>query len=204
MLNWLLIFAVYTVCGQADLAIFVILFSICCRFAKLKEAKNRNITKEYFIKVLPYTAMNIVCPSDVIMNTWRTRPPYVLTLHENLWHVDKAGYDRCEVNKEGKLLLVCNNPSKPKKLQFSFHPIYSSEEPRFAPGRHYYFISKFLMLQFICQYILCITWKRFAFNTVSLGLRNSCVLLPLFKAQVMELIAHDEKAEMTVTVFNTT
>lgn len=87
--------------------------------------------------------MNIVCPSEVIMNTWRTRPPYVLTLHENLWLVDKAGYDKCEVNEEGKLLLVCNNPGKPKKFQFSFHPTYSSEEPRFAPGRHYYFISKF-------------------------------------------------------------
>ncbi|CAB4013910.1 angiopoietin-related 7-like [Paramuricea clavata] len=85
--------------------------------------------------------MNIVCPGDVTVNTWRTRPQYMLTLYENLWHVDKAGYDKCEVNKDGKLLLVCNSPKNPKKLQFSFHPIYSNEEPRFAPGKHYYFIS---------------------------------------------------------------
>ena len=88
--------------------------------------------------------MNVVCPNEFMMNTWRERPAYDTTLSENLWHVNKAGYDKCEVNKEGKRLLVCNNPSKMKKLQFGFHPRYSREEPRFEPGKHYYFISKFL------------------------------------------------------------
>ena len=133
----------FVVCQRT--AWLIVIFFIFFRFRKLTETKDQNVPKEYFIKVLPYTGMNIVCPSDVTVNTWRTRPQYMLTLYENLWHVDKAGYDKCEVNKDGKLLLVCNNPNKLKKLQFSFHPIYSSEEPRFVPGKHYYFISKFTL-----------------------------------------------------------
>ncbi|XP_046860701.1 uncharacterized protein LOC124453917 [Xenia sp. Carnegie-2017] len=85
--------------------------------------------------------MNIVCPSEASVNTWRSRPLYTDSLYENLWHVNKAGYDKCEVNDGGKLLLVCNNPSYVKKLQLGFHPRYSAKEPRFIPGKHYYFIS---------------------------------------------------------------
>ncbi len=97
------------------------------------------------------------------MNTWRSRPPYMLTLYENLWHVNKDGYDKCEVNKDGKLLLVCDNPSKPKSFKFSFHPIYSTEEPRFVPGKHYYFISKCFVLQWtdcIMHLYFCITPQK--------------------------------------------
>lgn len=96
-----------------------------------------------------------MCPSDAAMNTWRTRYLYMLNLYENLWHVDKAGYDNCEVNKDGKLLLLCNDPIKPKKIHFKFHPIFSTVEPRFEPGKHYYFISKLIFWsQFLYVYFI--------------------------------------------------
>lgn len=125
------------------------------RFLNFKRNQPQNTTAEYFIKVLPYTGMYLVCPSDAAMNTWRTRYLYMLNLYENLWHVDKADYDNCEVNKDGKLLLLCNDPIKPKKIHFKFHPIFSTVEPRFEPGKHYYFISKLIFWsQFLYVYFI--------------------------------------------------
>ena len=92
--------------------------------------------------------MNVVCPNQVTINNWMTDAGISSpTLMENMWLVDKQGYDKCIVNEEGdpktnKQILMCDNPRKIKFKPFVFHPRFNMDEPRFAPGHHYYFICK--------------------------------------------------------------
>ena len=99
------------------------------------------------MKVLPQQRLRIVCPSDVTINDWlETRG--LPKKYQNLWLVDKNGYDNCKVNDDtnpsmNKLLLTCNSPQKILYKTFQFHPRFNMmSEPRFVPGRHYYFIGK--------------------------------------------------------------
>ena len=105
------------------------------------------------MKVLPYNGVNIVCPNNFAVNDWLG---YQFPDHnyENMWMVDKHGYDNCMVNDKGdpkinKRILVCDNPFKLKYKLFRFHHKYNTEEPMFAPGHHYYFICKYV--GFFCR-----------------------------------------------------
>jgi hypothetical protein len=40
--------------------------------------------------------MTVVCPT-IHMNNWMTEVPDSFSFNENLWRVDKEGYDKCEV-----------------------------------------------------------------------------------------------------------
>ena len=126
-------------------------FAYLFRFRKLQESTDTNITKEYYINVLPYNGMNVVCPNHATVNTWLSEDALSMTTKvENMWMVDKEGYDECMVNGKGdpkinKLILVCDDPKKLKYKMFGFHPRYNREEPKFAIGQHYYFICKFII-----------------------------------------------------------
>ena len=90
--------------------------------------------------------MNIVCPNHVTVNNWLDNAGLSSpTLQENMWLVDKDGYEKCKVNgdpKFNKLVLLCNEPRKLKYRAFLFNPRINSEEPKFATGQHYYFLCK--------------------------------------------------------------
>lgn len=123
----------------------VIWHSQNCVFRKLKESYGTNVTKEYFMKVVPRNGVNIVCPNEMTVNDWLgSQLPE--RLYENMWLVDKHGYDNCMVNEKGdpkfnKRILLCDDPKKIKYKTFQLHNRFNTEEPMFAPGYHYYFIS---------------------------------------------------------------
>jgi hypothetical protein len=71
----------------------------------LKHNGDGNATKEVFMKVIysndgygiPY-GLTVVCPT-IHMNNWMDNTPDSLSFYENMWQVDKEGYDKCEVRK---------------------------------------------------------------------------------------------------------
>ena len=73
------------------------------RFQSLQRNKESNETKEVFMKVIysndglgiPY-GLTVVCPT-IHMNNWMDNAPESLSFYENMWQVDKEGYDKCEV-----------------------------------------------------------------------------------------------------------
>ncbi|CAB3976973.1 ephrin-B2a-like isoform X1 [Paramuricea clavata] len=96
------------------------------------------------MKVLPQNKLRIVCPSSITINDWIGR--YNRDRYQNFWLVDKNGYDNCKVNDDtnpsmNKLIMTCNSPKNVIIKTFQFHPRFSQQEPRFVPGRHYYFIA---------------------------------------------------------------
>ena len=122
-------------------------FLFCFSFRQLKETYNTNMTKEFFMKVLPHNGVNIVCPNDMAVNDWlgNQLPD---RMYENMWMVDKHGYDNCMVNDKtnptmNKQILRCDDPNIIKYKTFELYNEYSTEEPMFAPGHHYYFICKY-------------------------------------------------------------
>ncbi len=44
---------------------------------------------------IPY-GLTVVCPT-IHMNNWMDNAPESLSFYENMWQVDKEGYDKCEV-----------------------------------------------------------------------------------------------------------
>ncbi|XP_028408541.1 uncharacterized protein LOC114531095 [Dendronephthya gigantea] len=126
-----------------------------CRFQSLQRSTENNATKEVFMKVIysndgygmPY-GLTIVCPTT-FMNNWMEDNPDSFSFYENMWQVDKEGYDKCQVNTKGKpvenrLLLTCDNKEKIKKHSFLFMETWVPEDqafPKFEKGKHYYFIS---------------------------------------------------------------
>ena len=63
-------------------------------------------------------------------------------LYENLFMVDKAGYDSCNATV-GLNILYCNNPVDYKYTTIVFQPRSANAyDPEFEEGKEYYFISK--------------------------------------------------------------
>lgn len=123
-----------------------------CRFKSLQRMKDSNETKEVFMKVIYSTetayGLTIICPT-IHMNSWLEKSPDDDSFNENMWQVDKEGYDECEVNTKGnprknKLVLTCSDKWKIHDNSFFFMKTWGSEDelgPIFEPGEHYYFIS---------------------------------------------------------------
>ena len=95
--------------------------------------------------------MNVVCPNYVTVNSWLKEGGLSVsnpTLNENMWLVDKQGYDKCAVNEKGdpnfnKLFLLCNKPQGIKYKSLIFDENFNDVEPKFSPGQHYYFICEY-------------------------------------------------------------
>lgn len=100
--------------------------------------------------------LTIICPT-IHMNSWLEKDPDEDSFNENMWQVDKEGYDKCEVNTKGnprknKLVLTCSDKWKIHDNSFFFMKTWGSEDelgPIFEPGEHYYFICKLLFFIFI-------------------------------------------------------
>ena len=93
--------------------------------------------------------MSFVCPNEatVIVGAEHNTPKE--QLYENLWFVDKASYDSCNIKnlQMVKLLKQCKDPSSLVFQSFVFNQ-YSpvSGGLQFNPGNNYYFIGKCIVL----------------------------------------------------------
>ena len=129
----------------------LIRLTFCFRFRQLQESKGNNAAKEFYIQVVPDSGMNVVCPNYVTVNSWLKEGGLSVsnpTLYENMWLVDKQGYDKCAVNEKGdpnfnKLFLLCNKPQGIEYKSLIFDENFNDVEPKFSPGQHYYFICEY-------------------------------------------------------------
>ncbi|XP_031550797.1 ephrin-B2-like [Actinia tenebrosa] len=89
--------------------------------------------------------LNIICPILSLIVSDTDSPPAKENLYENLWLVDQAAYDSCNITKQdnnNKQLLVCNTPLQMKHYTIAFvemSPTVQGHE--FEPGKDYYLIG---------------------------------------------------------------
>lgn len=87
---------------------------------------------------------------------------FLNNLHENIWLVDKEGYEKCEVNtkkvqkKIHRSLGVCNTPSKLSyhTLAFEMFNLHQSGMFQIKKGGTYYLISKYWLFP-------CMSWYTY-------------------------------------------
>ena len=84
-----------------------------------------------------------VCPNTATAVTKLTRSSVLRPLYENLWLVSRQSYERCEVNQAtDRKLTLCDEPFKLKYHTVVFKKYSASADPKFEPGKDYYFIGK--------------------------------------------------------------
>ena len=73
-------------------------------------------------------------------------------LYENLFMVDKKGFDSCNATL-GLKLLYCDNPDVPSgHVTVVFQPRSANDnDPKFVEGEEYYFISKCFLVDILLQ-----------------------------------------------------
>ena len=96
-------------------------------------------------KVLLFDKLSIRCPNLMDYPTERDNVYPKDQLYENLFMVDKKGFDSCNATL-GLKLLSCDNPDVPgRHVTVVFQPQSANEnDPKFVEGEEYYFISKCL------------------------------------------------------------
>ena len=96
-------------------------------------------------KVLPFDKLSIRCPSLMDYPIERDNVYSKDQLYENLFVVDKKGFDSCNATL-GLQLLSCDNPDVPSRHVTVVFQLHSANEndPKFVKGEEYYFISKCL------------------------------------------------------------
>ena len=74
-------------------------------------------------------------------------------LYENLFMVDKKGFDSCNATL-GLKLLSCDNPDVPgRHVTVVFQPQSANEnDPKFVQGEEYYFISKCFLVDILLHF----------------------------------------------------
>ena len=101
-----------------------------------------NATKN----VLKGSRIYIVCPNTVLVPADIKKPLHVDDMFENVWIVDKEGYDSCTVNitnPNHKHWLDCNTTTKLRHRNIvfvSWGPVDQGYE--FYPQKEYYIIGK--------------------------------------------------------------
>ena len=97
-------------------------------------------------KVMPFDKLSLICPNTVEYPIKRRDSYSRDELYENIFMVDKRGYDNCNATGGFKILL-CDNPMACRHTTLVFKQVSASaEDPEFHPGREYYFISKDIYL----------------------------------------------------------
>ena len=97
--------------------------------------------------------INIVCPNTAIV-------PGVDQDHmyENIWLVDKRGFETCSLNSSNpdhELLLQCSNPTGSVFKTIAFERMTTSGHS-YQPGKTYYIIGRFRKTIIIKQFILSV------------------------------------------------
>lgn len=93
-------------------------------------------------KVLPFDKLSIRCPNLMDYPIERDNVYSKDKLYENLFMVDKKGFDSCNATL-GLKLLSCDNPDVPSRhVTVVFQPQSANEnDPKFEKGEEYYFIN---------------------------------------------------------------
>ena len=112
----------------------------CLLFVSFSQNKNE-------LRALPNNKITIVCPNpSTALTTMKDRTSKE-RLYENLWAVDKTGYDTCSVNGQGRLILTCDSPLTLKYASMVFRRYQADpEELEFIPGEEYFFIGEYLRI----------------------------------------------------------
>ena len=94
-------------------------------------------------KVMPFDKLSITCPNLVEYPIKRDNFYSKDLLYENVFMVDKQGYDSCNATS-GLKILSCDNPVElGKHTTIVFQPrSANANDPEFEQGEEYYFISK--------------------------------------------------------------
>ena len=108
-------------------------FVFCFRFKYLGDSAR---------KVMPSDKLSIICPYVGEYPIKRDNFYSKDLLYENLFLVDKDGYESCNATR-GLQILFCDNPQEYKHTTVVFQPSSASpSDPEFEQGKEYYFISK--------------------------------------------------------------
>lgn len=84
-----------------------------------------------------------VCPNTATAVTKLVSSNVLRPLYENLWLVSRQSYERCEVNQTTDIkLILCDDPFHLKYYTVIFKKYSASVDPKFEPGKDYYFIGK--------------------------------------------------------------
>ena len=84
-----------------------------------------------------------VCPNTATTVTKLASSNVLRPLYENLWLVSRQSYERCEVNQTtDSELILCDNPFNLKYYTVIFKKYSASIDPKFEPGKDYYFVGK--------------------------------------------------------------
>ena len=93
--------------------------------------------------VYPQSILYFVCPNTATIVTRIRSNGNVSPQYENLWLVNKQGYERCEVDPSvDKKVMVCNDPHSLVYHRVIFMKYSAGSEPVFQPGKDYYFIGR--------------------------------------------------------------
>ena len=98
--------------------------------------------------VMEFDKLSIICPTlvdyPIKRNTFYSKD----LLYENVYMVDKQGYDNCDATG-GQRILNCNDPAKYSHYTVVFQPRTANQnDPEFEKGKEYYLISKCLLTVF--------------------------------------------------------
>ena len=100
------------------------------------------------INVRQHSKLNIVCPNPANVLDKQAASIPQEKMYENMWIVDKHGYDTCTVNTSvssflaNKTLLTCDSPLQLKYYPMVFRSYSVLGGIEFVPGTKYYFIGK--------------------------------------------------------------
>ena len=91
---------------------------------------------------MEFDQLSIICPTLVDYPVKRTTTYLKDLLYENVYMVDKKGYDNCNATG-GLSVLSCNDPVGHTYYRVVFQPhTVNPNDPKFEKGKEYYFISK--------------------------------------------------------------
>lgn len=84
-----------------------------------------------------------VCPNTATTVIKLASSNVLRPLYENLWLVSRQSYERCEVNQTtDSELILCDKPFNLKYYTVIFKKYSASIDPKFEPGKDYYFVGK--------------------------------------------------------------
>ncbi|KAJ7369505.1 Ephrin-B2a [Desmophyllum pertusum] len=91
-------------------------------------------------KVNAFDKLSIICPNLVEYPIKRSSSYSKDLLYENVFMVDKKGYDSCNAT-QGHSILICNDPVTYSYATIVFQRITADiNDPKFEQGKEYYFI----------------------------------------------------------------
>ena len=100
------------------------------------------------MNVVPESKLNLVCPNPANVPTTLYESVPREQMYENLWIVDRTGYESCSVDTSrsgNRLLRLCDSPLKLAYYTLVFQMFSATANGlEFKPGNTYYFIGNIL------------------------------------------------------------